>query len=354
MGRFAAVIAGVVMGAGVGARVLVWGWVMVGGMMLTGCRVGSEQRHDFARVRMGVEARVSVYSADREGALEAASIAFDEIARLEQVFSDYRPSSDLSRLAASPAGDLVEVPPDLFEILALAREIHDRTGGAFDPTVGPLVDLWRASRREGRLPDRTALDAARARTGVRFLELIPPAHARVLRDDLRLDLGGIAKGYAAQRAVDVLRARGYPIAMVALAGDVVASGPPPGEPGWRIALEPTPPGLAPMTILLAHAAVSTSGDAEQFVEIEGARYAHLIDPATGLGSTARRTVTVVAPRGEWADAAASALAVTPDPHAAATALIDRFGLGVVRTEPSPGGVFVRVVLDPRSVVRGVR
>ncbi|MBC7835804.1 MAG: FAD:protein FMN transferase, partial [Phycisphaerales bacterium] len=163
----------------------------------------------------------------------------------------------------------------------------------------------------------------------RLVELDPAHRAvRLLKPGMLLDLGGIGKGYAAQRAADVMRARGIPRCFAALAGDLVAGDPPPGRSGWTVAIELAGAADPGLNLLLANAAVSSSGDTEQFIEVSGVRYSHIVDPSTGIGLTHRVAATVIAPRGELADALASAACVLGFDHA--TSLVDSFpGTGVI-------------------------
>ena len=184
-------------------------------------------------------------------------------------------------------------------------------------TLGPLTRLWRESRRARALPSADALASARRAAGFAHLHLDPARQtATLLRPGMALDLGGIAKGYAADAALDLLTRLGFPAAMVSASGDLALGDPPPGKRGWSIELAPFGDATATRTTLvLAHAAVSTSGDAEQFVEIGGVRFSHIVDPATGLGLTRSVAVTVVARRATVADALATACSVL-DPVAA--------------------------------------
>jgi FAD:protein FMN transferase len=302
-------------------------------------------RFSYARMQMGVRSEITLYSHAEPAARDAAAAAFDEINRLEAIFSDYRPSSEVSRL--SGAGLSGPVSADLLDLLTTATEVSQASEGAFDVTIGLASRAWREARRTGALPDAAALAAIRATIGWRGVRLDPP-RVSLANPDTRLDLGGIAKGYAAWRALRVLRDRGVSIAMVALAGDVAVGAPPPGEPGWRVAVtdaraSPSPP----RTLILSHAAVSTSGDAPQFIEIGGVRYAHILDPRTALGATVQRAATVVsrdpARAGERADSLATAAFLLGEP--AARRLAERFDLAVILTENARD-----TVIDPRGLL----
>ncbi|PYP49876.1 MAG: hypothetical protein DMD45_12985 [Gemmatimonadetes bacterium] len=266
-------------------------------------------RRQYAELHMGVAARIVLYAPDDATARRAARAAYARMALLEDVMSDYRPESEVRRLAAR-AGAAIPVSGDLFVVLARAVDLWRRSDGAFDATVGPFVELWRAARRTGRLPQRAELDAAARRVGSDKVHL--DSVARTVRLDapgMRIDLGGIAKGYILDRALDALRAQGVTRALLEAGGDIVLGDAPPGRRGWRIAL---PEG----DTILANHAVSTSGDTEQFVIIGGVRYSHVIDPRTGMGLTSRREATVVAPDGVTADGLATALTVLDDERGA--------------------------------------
>ncbi len=257
---------------------------------------------------MGTRCRIVLYAESEDRAAEAAGAAFDRISVLESVLSDYRADSESSRLARLPAGAWHEVSADLFGALERSRAVFEASDGAFDPTVGPFTVLWRASRRAGRLPESDALDDARAVVGFGGVELMEPDRVRLRKSGMGLDFGGIGKGLAADAAIAALRAAGLPMALVDFGGDVVAGDPPPDEPdGWRVEIRD---GIGAIrTFRLKNAAVATSGDLEQFVDIDGVRYSHIVDPRTGLGLTRRRAATVVADHGWLADALASAACV---------------------------------------------
>ena len=268
-------------------------------------------RSEFTRLCMGVQTRIVLYSPSETLASEAAAAAFDEINRLDGVMSDYRRSSELNRLSDAAGGAPTPVSPALLDVLSTSLRIAAASDGAFDPTIGPAVKVWRDARSSRSLPDEAVIAAARSLVDWRNLKLDPiTGTARLTSAGMRLDLGGIGKGYAAQEAVDLLIARGYPSCLVALAGDIAVGAAPPGEPGWRVAVAGEQAGSeSPRTLVLANAAVSTSGDTAQFVEIAGQRYSHICDPRTGLGIPARRSVTVVAPRGAEADALSTAACI---------------------------------------------
>ncbi|MFL5245966.1 MAG: FAD:protein FMN transferase [Gemmataceae bacterium] len=261
-------------------------------------------RFTFTQPHMGTEFKIIVYAANQAEADKATQAAFERIAELDRIMSDYRPTSELMRLCQKAGGEPVKVSEDLFFVLSQAEEASRLSNGAFDVTVGPLVKLWRLSFRSQRLPDKEKLAKALDLSGYKKVHL--DAKARTVKLDkagMQLDLGGIAKGYAADEALAVLKKLGITRALVAASGDIAVSGPPADADGWSIAIAPLDKssGKPEKTLLLHDAAVSTSGDAEKYVEIHGKRYSHIVDPRTGLGLTDRMSVTVVADHGITAD-----------------------------------------------------
>ena len=269
-------------------------------------------RYTFSEVHMGTRFKVIVYAADEAAANRGAKAAFARIAYLDATMSDYRPTSELMRLCKKAGGPPVKVSRELFFILEKSREISERSGGAFDVTVGPVVRLWRRARKAKRLPDPEELAAARALVGSKMMVLDKEHRTvKLLKPGMQLDLGGIAKGYAGDEAVKVLKEKGLPHCLVAGAGDIVAGDAPPGTAGWVVGIAPLtdPEGKPKRYVLLKNSAVSTAGDAEQYVEIDGKRYSHVVDPKTGIGLVGRMTATVVAPNGLWSDPLTKVVAV---------------------------------------------
>lgn len=258
---------------------------------------------------MGTPCTITLYANSEPEAASACTQAFQYIASIDDMLSDYRENSEAMRVFRGAPGEWHPVSPDLAAILAGCQTMHEKTDGAFDPTLGPLTQLWRATRHSQELPDPQTLEAARARSGMHHLEIDPAR--RLIRFDragMRPDFGAVGKGLAADGAMVVLGASGHPVSLIDFGGDLLAGDPPPGSPaGWRVEIRD---GLdQPYTLNLANMALATSGDLEQFVEIQGIRYSHIIDPHTGLGLTERRAATVVAQSAALADALASAACV---------------------------------------------
>jgi thiamine biosynthesis lipoprotein len=259
---------------------------------------------------MGIDARVTVYAKNEGTAEDACAAAFARIAQLESIMSDYRKDSELMRLCEKAGGPPVKASLDLFRVLTRAKEVSDRSNGAFDVTVGPLIQLWRPVRRSGILPDPVDIRRARLLVGWRNMNLDwVTKNVHLTRQGMRLDLGGIGKGFAGDEAQRVLKKHGITRAMVEMGGDIVVSGPPPGTKGWTIRVPNASTTQGPMDIQFANCGVSSSGDTEQFVVINGVQYSHVVDPRTGMPLTNRVQATVVAKDGLTSDPLSTALTV---------------------------------------------
>lgn len=268
------------------------------------------QRFEDRAISMGSEIKLILYTTDEATAKEATHAVFERFEQLNNILSDYEPDSELNRLCDQAGGPPARVSHDLAQILDRSYRLAETSQGAFDPTIKPLVRLWRRGFRQKKLPDPAELAAARELVGFHDLEVdLSALEVQLKKPGMRLDLGGIAKGYACDEAQKLLKARGIDRALVAAAGDIVVSGPPPGEPGWTIGIGPLedPLGRADRYLVLKNAAVSTSGDTERFAEIDGKRYSHIVDPRTGLGKVERASVTVVASEGTVSDSLATAI-----------------------------------------------
>jgi FAD:protein FMN transferase len=250
---------------------------------------------------MGTLFRIKLYAADAQQATTAFSAAFNRVQELDAILSDYKPDSELNQISQSP----IRVSEDLFRVLAASQKLAEETGGAFDVTLGPIIRLWREARKLNRVPYSEALREAGSRCGYRKLHLDAANRTAALdQPGMQLDVGGIAKGYAADEALAALKQLGIRSALVAASGDLAFSDPPPGQRGWRIGI-----GSSDRVLELSNAAVSTSGDAEQHLEADGKRYSHIIDPGTRMGLTSGITVTIMAPRGIDADGISTAVSV---------------------------------------------
>lgn len=277
-------------------------------MASNACGGAALERFEFRERHMGTEARLAFYAPDRAAAEHAARAAFSRIAELDSILSDYRADSELNAVTRAHPDTGAAVGSDLFAVLAFALPLARETNGAFDITAGPVVRLWREALRTTHLPGDSARCSALARVGWQHVSL-DSARRRVTfaLPGMQLDAGGVGKGYAADAALDVLAQHGIRRALVEFGGEVVAREAPPQSDGWTVRVSVRD--SQPVDVLLSNAAVSTSGDQEQFADIGGVRYSHVVDPRTGLGLVGGVTVSVQAPSGMQADAWATAASV---------------------------------------------
>lgn len=281
-------------------------------LVLTLAAETKPERFEFSRVEMAVPIRIVVYAPNEGIAKSATKAAFARFRKLNTVMSDYDPTSEVRRLSAtSGSGQAIRVGDDLWRVLSRSQQLAGQSGGAFDVTVGPLVRLWRRARREEELPKPDRLAQAMAAVGYKAMRLNESERKVCLtQPDMRIDLGGIAKGYAIDAALEVLADRGLRCTLVDAGGDIGLGDAPPDRPGWVIGVAALERDARPSVFLsLSNLAIATSGDTWQFVEIDGKRYSHLVDPHTGIGLTDHSSVTVIAPDAMTADGLASAVSV---------------------------------------------
>lgn len=291
---------------------------LVGAIFVAGCGAeapaGAERlvRVSEGSTPMGTYMAITVYTADEAAGREAIAAAVARVEEVEAATSHYREASDLSRLSRSAGGPPMAVSRHLWTVLRRAAEVSEETDGAFDVTIGPLMALWRTTWRRGKAPSEAETAAAKALVDYRAVKLDPrEPRAQLAKAGMQLDLGGIAKGYAVDQALAVLRERGVPAALVDMGGNVAAYGAPPERAAWLVGIrDPQNPGkILPKPIKLLNKAVATSGDYEQFALVAGRRYSHILDPRTGRPLAGVTSVTVVAPDGMTADAYSTALSV---------------------------------------------
>jgi thiamine biosynthesis lipoprotein len=273
----------------------------------------TQQRFQFSAPKMGSPFHLIFYADDSVKAATLAKASFHLIDSLNAIFSDYMENSELNRLSRTAgSGQAVSVSPALYDILLTSKDAAAASKGAFDVTIGPLSRLWRQARREKTFPAATLVAAAREKTGMRYL-LIDTAGKKItlLKKGMQLDLGGIAKGHVAQQVIYFLRSNGITSALADAGGDLACSGPPPGKEGWTIGinLPESETELLTQTVLVHNLAVATSGDLYQYMEHEGKRFSHILDPRSGYGVPFQRNVTVIAPDGATADWLATACSI---------------------------------------------
>jgi len=315
-------------------------------LLMCGCQSPLHRVH-LDHPSMGTRFQITVFHSDRDHATAWVRQAWNRIDQIDQVCSDWKESSELRQLCRSaPHLKPVVVSADLLQVMQKALEIAQASEGAFDPTVGGLVRLWRRCHRAGRLPRDHEVEKARKGMGIDGIIIDEAASTiQLLREGVAIDLGGIAKGHAVQQVFQLLERQGIRHLIIDGGGDLVLGDPPPGRRGWRIAIgasnqqasnQQASSNATPLKLLIAgRAAVATSGDATGFTEIEGRRYSHILDPSSGLGIEGPHQVTVISTDGAIADALATAISVL-EPQAAAD-LLRRFpGSAALLVDPSDG------------------
>ena len=265
-----------------------------------------EEIISFSKTLMGTEVRIKVCAKDDQNLRNAIEATYTEGERLNTIFSDYEAQSEVSRFSkTSGSGKFFALSEELFEVLEYSQNLSRQSNGAFDVTVGPLSRLWRVARFQKRLPDEKKLAEAIKRSG--FENLILKSSSRMGKLKLPamvIDLGGIAKGFVTDRMLEKMKSMGYSKCLIDAGGDLTIGDAPIKRSGWKVSIGGQKHPDLPI-LELTNCAVATSGDIEQFLEISGTRYSHLIDPKTGYGLTNRFQVTVIAANGMIADSVAS-------------------------------------------------
>ncbi|MDP5172322.1 MAG: FAD:protein FMN transferase [Bacteroidia bacterium] len=264
---------------------------------------------EFAHQQMGTTFRIVINASDSTGAAKAAESAFLWLDTLNAQLSDYLPESEVSQLSLRSGNqEMRVVSAPLFEVINRAQEVSYASDGAFDITIGPLSQVWRRAFRRAEFPEEDRIAEAQSRVDFRALIPVPDSQAvKLLLPNMQLDLGGIAKGFAAEKMLDRLILNGFPHSLVDAGGDIALGYPPSGKPGWRVL--PLWPDEELQPIFLANTAIATSGDTYRYLEWEGQRYSHIIDPRSGFGISRQRLVTVQTGSATLADALASLVSV---------------------------------------------
>ncbi len=264
---------------------------------------------------MGTTYRIQLYGADREDLPLVAESAFAEVDRIDRLMSVYKRNSAVSFINRRAGREAVRVEPELFDFLQRCLEFSRQSRGAFDVTVQPLMRAWGFFGGQGRLPPQTELRMAQQRVGYRKLSLDPGRRTvRFGRDGMGLDLGGIAKGYAVDRVVSLLREYRIDSALVSAGGSTVFGlGAPPGKTGWTVKVRdpafPRDPQRSALTVALQNQCLSVSGSYENSFSFEGVTYSHIMDPRSGHPVQGLLGVAVVAGSGMEGDALDNALFV---------------------------------------------
>ena len=254
---------------------------------------------------MACEYAIEAYGPDADGLPAIVDEAFDEVDRIDRLMSHYKPDSPLSRVNREAAQRPVAIDPELFDFIAAAMRYGRDSDGAFDITVGPLMKAWGFFGGDGRVPSDEELAVARRHVGAAHV-MLNPASRTIAFDEpgVELDLGGIAKGYAVDRAVAMLERRQIAAALVSAGGSTIyALGAPPGRDSWPIAIQdPIDSRKTALTLQLKDRALSVAGRSEKSFEAGGVTYSHIMDPRTGMPAQGVLSVVVLAPTGTDGDA----------------------------------------------------
>ena len=253
------------------------------------------------RLAMGTMFEVVAYHPSRPDAESAVAKALDEVVRLDQVMSDYKPDSDLSRLVRDARRGLVSVEPSLYEIIQESLAFSARSGGTFDVTIAPLLRAWQRASAEGRRPADAEIARAKRCVGYEKIETVAPDRIRFRSDCVEIDLGGIGKGYAVDRAMAVLKAARIEHAAInAGRSSIAAIGAPPGQQGWPVTIGDERAGGR--VVLLRNNSISTSQQNLVRLQRDEGEFGEILDPHTGAPALTRMSVSVIAPRAMVSDA----------------------------------------------------
>jgi thiamine biosynthesis lipoprotein len=269
------------------------------------------------RMVMGTFARAVVIAKDSDSARKCIESAFAQINKVDNLMSDYKSDSEISGVNRDGFEKAVQLSQSTYEVLQRSIEFSKQTDGAFDVTVGPLVQLFRKAKRKQALPNQDEITDARSKVGFEKLKLDDRNRTvQFTVEGMQLDLGGIAKGYAVDKAVEVMQSRGAIGGMVDLGGDIRCFGAPlKGRDHWVIGLQNpniVKDSAGPEVLLklkITNGAIATSGDYQQFIMIEGKRRSHIIDRKTGTSTEGLSSVTIIADNATNADALATAVSV---------------------------------------------
>jgi FAD:protein FMN transferase len=263
----------------------------------------SQTRFEFTHPQMGTMFRIVLYTNDSLSATYASKKTFIRLDELNLTLSDYREDSEVNRLCRTAgSGEFVKVSNDLWTILQESAKAAKLSKGYFDVTIGPMTQLWRRMKRQKQLPSEQQISEVRAKIGIENISFNADNQSVMLRKKgMRIDFGGIGKGFAEDEMMKVLQHNGIKSAMIEAGGNIVVSDSPTDSPqGWEIIIKEK-------KYFLKNCGISTSGDLYQFVEIEGKKYAHILDPKTGIGFTEPRQISIIAKDGTSSDWLSTAL-----------------------------------------------
>ena len=330
-------------------------WVMVGAVALLvvgGSAQSSGTLYRESRPAMGTVFTIECYAVDSESAARITDAAFEEIDRVEELLSNYRPSSELSRISREAEFGAVVTDPETFGFLTRSLYWSERSKGAFDITVGPLLRAWGFKAKNGHVPTATEQKGLRDEVGWDKVRLDAAAHSVrfTTRRSMELDPGSIGKGFAVDSVVALLRESGVRAAFISAGGSTLYGlGAPPGEAGWRVEVpDPRTPGSVAATFFLHDMSLSTGACTEKFFVQGGHRYCHIFDPRTLTPVEGVLQSTVVAPSATDSDALSTVVFVLR-PEESAEVLRGLKATQAILFRSVPGAATCVVFAAPASV-----
>ena len=286
-------------------------------LILSGCTEGDRMYRE-SRLMMDTFCSITVVSSSKEKAKEAIEAGFKEIEKLERLLNYYSPESEVAAINRASGDNPVKVSQETFEIIRKAVEIARYTHGAFDPTIGPLMRLWGFSKEtiNPSIPSQDEIKNAVRLVDYKKIKINESVSEIFLAEkDMELDLGGIAKGYAADKAIESIKAKGVRASLVAVGGDIKTFGIKPDNRPWKVGVQNPRADFNNqkagedifLSLSLSDKAISTSGDYQRFVVVNGKRYHHIINPGTGFPASAVMSVSVISSEGYIADGLSTAV-----------------------------------------------
>jgi len=287
-------------------KIFIWFFVF---LFLTGC--SKPLLFKETRVLMDTFAEITCISSDKKRAKKAMEDAFKEMKRIEILFNRYDEESELSRINRLAGQKEVIIDPEVFGLIKRSLSYSELSKGSFDITVAPVIDIWIDGRRNSSVPDIEVINSALEHVGYQNIVLDKDnLSIRFLDKDTKIDLGGIAKGYAVDRAKGVLSSHGIEDALIDIGGNIFAMGRPLDKETWQIGIRhPRSKKDIIHTLKLNNRAISTSGDYERFFVLDGKRFSHIVDPHNGMPAEGIMSVTVVSDSAEASDALSTAVFV---------------------------------------------
>jgi FAD:protein FMN transferase len=278
-------------------------------LLVLTCPAHSSHVFKYHQVSMGTTVEISLMGSDEEEARKAAMVAFQEIKRIERLMGPKNESGDVFRINQSAGMEWVNVSPETLEVIHKAKEISTLSKGSFDITVAPLTQIWRRAREKGFPPSAEEVKSLFELVNFREILISPEGKVLLRKKGMAIDLGGIAKGYAVDKAFEVLQSLGHQNIIVNAGGDLRAGGKRWNQP-WTIGIQhPREPDKIMAKVSLSDSAMATSGNYEKFFIYQGKRYGHIFNPSDGFPTEACQSVSVIHKNSMTADALATAIFV---------------------------------------------